>query len=119
MNQEDFGELLGLSRDQVKRLENGKMEAGISIAVKVEELVGIPVKRLFEAPIPDAELPTFPNETSTSAVAREPDELPEYRKKANPNPDFQELLKLVLEIKETLQQQGKRIAELEKKKGNQ
>lgn len=119
MNQEDFGELLGLSRDQVKRLENGKMEAGISIAVKVEELVGIPVKRLFEAPIPDAELPAFPNETSTSAVAREPDELPEYRKKANPNPDFQELLKLVLEIKETLQQQGKRIAELEKKKGNQ
>lgn len=119
MNQEEFGALLGLSRDQVKRLENGQMEASISVAVKVERLVGIPVKRLFDEPVPDAELPALPYPASTIDMVSEPDELPEYGKKANPNPDFQELLKLVLEIKETLKKQEERIAELEKKKGGQ
>lgn len=119
MNQDEFGAQLGLSRDQVKRLENGQMEASISIAVKVEELVGIPVKRLFEEPIPDVELPVLPYLPTSVDLAREPDEVPGYGKKPNPGPDFQELLQLVLEIKETLKKQEERIAELERKKGNQ
>lgn len=113
MNQEEFGRLFGRSRDQIKRLESGQMEASISFAVRLEELSGIAVKQLFATLVPEHILKTYPLPPEAEPeTMQEPTEAPKYGKSPT-NVDVNELLKAISDLKNTVEKLTERIDRLE------
>ena len=117
MNQEEFGRLFGRSRDQIKRLESGQMEASISFAVRLEELSGITVKQLFATLVPEHILKTYPlpPEAEPETMQEPPEEAPKYRKPPA-TVDVNELLKAISELKNMVKKLTERINRLEEDK---
>lgn len=66
LNQSSFGELLGASQYDISSYENGKYEPKISTMIKLEKLVGISVRQLYEGQIEESRLPLLPIQDNKS-----------------------------------------------------
>ena len=116
MSQEEFGRLLGRSRDQIKRLESGQMEASISFSVQLENLSGIPVKQLYSTLVPDHLLNKYPLPQEVDPeTMQEPPETPKY-KKLPPSIDVNDLLKAISDLKNSVEKLTDRVDRLEQGK---
>ena len=57
MSQEAFGELLGVSRSMINNYESGQSSPQIDFLLRLSELIGISIDRVFYQEIQDEELP--------------------------------------------------------------
>lgn len=101
MNQTEFGTLINASQFDISSYEKKKYEPKTSAVIRIEEMTGIPVARLYGELIDTDEVPVLPLQSYTSdddstVVAESP---AAYQKKETKEEDLMNFLTLVETVK--------------------